>query len=392
LNILRKLAHNRVLALALIALLLAGACVPVRLESKWPSVSVIGPEKNLMVAFHDRLVMIDVLDGTPVKLRNADGEVRLDDEGKARVWEFMVPEAGQPTNFYSAPALTDDNQLLVATNHNKLFRIDLPTGRTATTTGVDLPGGVLVDPVLTGDKLVLGLAEADLVALEGADFTTEAWRIDTQRGVWADPLLVDDTLYFGSLDHHLRAVNVETGAELWQLDLGGAVMGQPVYNDGHLYVGSLARKVFDISADGQILSQFDTVDWVWGSPTLVDGVLYTADLSGTVYALEVGADGFREVWRAKPAADSIVGRPVVWNEYVIVGARDRNVYWLNREDGSTFFARPVADEVLTDPVLIEPDESVDIPEAYVIFSTITNGELLVAFTAQNGERVWSYGR
>lgn len=391
-NILRKLARNRLFALALAAGLLAGACVPVRLESRWPSVSVIGPEKNLMVAYHDRLVLVDVRDGTPVKLRNADGEVRLDNEGKARIWEFAAPEGGQPTNFYTAPVLTDDNQLLVATYHNKLFEIDLPTARPTSTEGINLPGAALSDPVLYGSRLLLGLAESDFVALENGSFTSEAWRVPTQRGVWANPLLVDDTLYFGALDHRLRAVNADTGVEKWQLDLGGAVMGQPVYHDGHLYVGSLARRLFDVSAEGEILAEYETTDWVWASPTLVDGVLYAADLSGTVYALEVGADGFREVWRSKPAADSIAGRPVVWNEYVIVGARDRNVYWLNRQDGSTFFFRPVADEVLSDPVLIEPDESVDIPEAYVIFSTITNGELLVAFTAQNGERVWSYGR
>ncbi len=390
-NKLRKLARNRLFTLALAAGLLAGACVPIRMESKWPSVSVIGPEKNLMLAYHERLVLVDVRDGTLVKLRNADGEVRLDNEGNPRIWEFAAPD-GQPTSFYSAPVLTSSNQLLVATYHNKLFEIDLPTARPTSTEGINLPGAVLSDPVLYGSRLLVGLAESDLVALENGSYTSEAWRVDTQRGVWSHPLLVDDVLYFGALDHRLRAVNAETGAELWQLDLGGAVMGQPVYHDGHLYVGSLARKVFDISAEGELLAEYETADWVWASPTLVDGVLYAADLSGAVYALAVGADGFRELWHSKPAADSIAGRPVVWNEYVIVGSRDRSVYWLNRADGSTFFSRPVADEVLSDPVLVEPDESVDIPEAYVIFSTITNSELLVAFTAQNGERRWSYGR
>jgi hypothetical protein len=327
-----------------------------------------------------------------VKLRNADGEVRLDEQGNPRIWEFVVADGGQPTQFYSAPVLTDSNQLLVATYHNKLFRIDLPTARSASTAGTDLPGAVLADPILTGNRLLLGLAEHNMVALDNQNFTTEAWRIETQRGVWANPLMVDDVVYFGTLDHHLYAVNADTGAELWQLNLDGAVMGQPAYHDGHLYIGSLARKLFDISDSGQILAEYETADWVWASPALVDGILYATDLSGTVYALEVVASGFREMWRAKPASDSIAGRPVVWNEYVIVGSRDRNVYWLNRETGATFFFRTVADEVLSDLVLIEPDESVDIPEAYVIVSTVANGELLVAFTAQNGERVWSYGR
>lgn len=391
-SFLRKLACSRAIWPALIAGLLVSGCVPIRLEAKWPSVSLVGPEKNIMVAYHDRLVLVDRRDGTPVKLRNADGEVRLDEQGNPRIWEFVATDGGQPSQFYSAPVLTTNNQLLVVTNHKKLFRIDLPTARPASTAGTDLPGAVLADPVLADSRLLVGLAESDLVALEGQNFATEVWRIETQRGVWSDPLLLDGVLYFGTLDHHLIAVDASTGAELWRLNLEGAVLGQPAYRDGHLYVGSLARKLFDISLDGRILAEYKTEDWVWASPALVDGVLYAADLSGTVYALGLDAGGFRELWRARPTRHSIAGRPVVWNEYVIVGSRDRNVYWLDRSSGATFFFRTVADEVLSDLVLIEPDEVVDIPEAYVIVSTVAHGELLVAFTAQNGERVWTYRR
>lgn len=388
-----QLGQRRLAFLVLLAALVIGACVPIRMEARWPSVSVVGPEKNLALSYHDRLVLINPRDGQPVRLRNADGEVRLDEQGNPRIWEFTVPDGGgQPMQFYTAPVLTPDNQLLVATYHNKLFEIDLITARPVSTSGVDLPGAVLSNPVLNGDTLMMGLAEADMLAVNSGRFTAEQWRIDTTRGVWANPLLVDDVLYFGTLDHYLIAVDTNTGSELWRLNLGGAVMGQPAYLDGHLFVGSFARKIFDISTDGQIVAEYATSDWVWSSPVIVDGILYATDESGTVYALRPGRNGFEEVWRAQPSDRSITGRPVVWNEYVIVGARDRKVYWLNRSNGSTFFFRDVADEVLTDLLLLEPDESVDIPEPYVIVSTITNGELLVAFTAQNGERVWTYGR
>ncbi len=161
-NKLRKLARNRLFTLALAAGLLAGACVPIRMESKWPSVSVIGPEKNLMLAYHERLVLVDVRDGTPVKLRNADGEVRLDNEGNPRIWEFAAPD-GQPTSFYSAPVLTSSNQLLVATYHNKLFEIDLPTARPTSTEGINLPGAVLSDPVLVEPDESVDIPEAYVI-------------------------------------------------------------------------------------------------------------------------------------------------------------------------------------------------------------------------------------
>jgi hypothetical protein len=79
---------------------------------------------------------------------------------------------------------------------------------------------------------------------------------------------------------------------------------------------------------------------------------------------------------------------LVTGEYVIVGSRDQKIYWLDQEDGSTFFSREVAGEVLSDLLLIEPSETVDIPEPYVIVAIPANENALFAFTLQSGERVW----
>jgi outer membrane protein assembly factor BamB len=390
LNSVKWLARPHLLGAAILAVVLVSACVPVRQEASWPALSVIGEEQNIVVAYWDRVVMINPEDGAPVRLRDADGEVRVDENGNARLWDFRGQE-GTPSQFYATPALVGDDTLLIPSYTHRLFEVGLDTARAdRDVDGDELLGQAVSNPVLANDLLYLGYSERDLVALNAAD-RTEAWRVPTNQGVWSQPLIVDEVLYFTSLDHNLYAVNPTTGTELWKLNLEGAAPEAPIYHNGSLYVGSFARKLFKISTDGEILAEFTTRDWVWSAPTIVDDVLYAGDMGGSVYALDISGDGFEQIWQMQVAGRAIRTSPLVAGDYVIVGSRDQKVYWLNRADGSTFFSRDVAGEVLSNMLLIEPSETVDIAEPLVIVGTPTHSEVLVAFTLQNGERAWFYG-
>ncbi len=389
-NILKMVARRRLFLIAILATV-SVACVPIRQEASWPALSIVGDAQNIVLAYKDRIVMVNPDDGTPVKLRNADGEVRLDDDGNARIWEFRGGEGNNASQFYSNPLQIDGNTLLVAAYNQRLYEVDLPTARSNNADGIELPGQVIATPVIADDLLLVGISERNLIAYD-ASGQNERWRVATDQAVWSSPLVIDGVVYFTSLDHFLYAINADDGEELWRLDLGGAAPEAPVFYDNHLYLGTFDRRIFQISLDGEIVAEHETDDWVWGSPTIAEGVLYAADMGGTVYALEITGDGFEQVWRTQPSERAIRTTPLVADEYVVVGGRDQKVYWLDQEDGSTFFSRDVAGEVLSDLLLIEPSETVDIPEPYLIVATPTDGEALVAFTLQNGERTWTYAR
>ena len=374
-----------------------------RLEASWPALSVIAESGDIVLTYNDRIVLIDPLDGDPVRLRNLDGEVRLDENGNPRMWEFTGTE-GQARQFYSAPVQINPETLLIATYADRhIYEVDLPTARINSATQVELPGQVIAGLTMQDDQIYVGISERNLLSLDSVDLTTN-WTFPTDQGVWSEPVIVDDVLYFASLDHFVYALDANTGEEIWRLDLHGAAPGTPFHHNGHLYVGSFARKIYDISLDGQILAEYVTQDWVWGAPTVVDDVLYAADLSGMVYALNVADGGFVESWSAKITDSAIRATPVVSGDYVIVGARDRKLYWLNRSAGNlvedeatvenvqNFRIREMAGEILSDMLVIEPSETLDIPEPYVIVSSVANEELLSAFAISSGERMWWYGR
>ncbi len=371
-----------------LVLLLVSACGPTHLDPRWSSIMSMDGGDSVLLAFGDRLSLIDTDDGTPVELVDAEGDVRLDDQGNPRVWEVINTTGGQ-TRFYAAPVILDENTLLAASYDMRLLEVDFPVARVDGASAA-LGQNIVASPLVDGDFIYVGLSDRDLVALN-ADDMTEAWRVPTGHGVWAEPTIVEDTLYFTSMDHFLYAVDKTSGEEIWRTNLQGASTARPVYEDGYLYVGSFAKKVHKIDAEsGEIVAEFPTSEWVWNAPALVDGTLYVGDLSGMVYA--VNADDMTADWQTKAATRAIAPTPLVTENVVVVGSRDQNVYWLNRDSGEVVNQKAVAGEVLANLLLVEPSEQSDVQESLVIVSTSAPQELLVAFTLERGQRVWAYGR
>jgi outer membrane protein assembly factor BamB len=400
----RKFLTRRLFGGALVAVtLLFAACGPAPLGTSWPAVSlftaICGDQSslNILVAYTDRIVQVNPADGKPVVLKNAECQPRPpNSDGKDRVWDFR-PAAGK--QFYTTPLQLDDQTMLAMAYDQHFYRIDTSLITPPDANGVPIngrTGNSVTDLVASDDLLYVGLSAKDLVAVDKATYDVQ-WTATTEHGVWSKPLLVDETLYFSSLDHNLYAVDAKTGEARWTpLDLDGAVTGTPLYADGKLYIGSFARKIFEISTDGQILNQFETDDWVWGTPSIQDGILYAADLGGNVYALDT-RNNLTLVWKQKVAERAIRPSPVIAGNVLIVASRDHKVYWLNRSDGTAVkdtegnpLMRELEAEILSDILLIRPEDGVDIPEPYIVVSTTSPGQLLAAYTLDNGQLAWSY--
>lgn len=398
----RSLIARRTLwgAFVLLSLVVA-ACGPAPLGTGWPSISLFTsacggqPSESIMVAYNDRIVQINPADGKPVVLKNADCENRPpDSQGNLRAWDFR---SGNGKQFYTTPLSFDDSTLLAIAYDQHLYKIDTTlaqaNGEAQTIDGYS--GHSVTDLTASDDLIYVALNAKDVVALDRATLDVK-WKAATEHGVWGKPLLVDGTLYFSSLDHNLYAVDAESGAPKWTLDLGGAATSTPLFVDGKLYIGSFARAVFEISTDGQILNQQPTVDWVWGTPVIDNGILYVADLGGSVYAFDT-TQNLAPVWQQKVAAGAIRATPLIAGDVILVASRDQKLYWLNRADGSAIIesdGKPLVRElqgpILSDILLIEPGDGVDIPKPYVVVSTTSTAQILVAYTLDNGESKWSY--
>ena len=89
--------------------------------------------------------------------------------------------------------------------------------------------------VIDDDLVLLGV-ETDLVLFD-LERREKVWTFSTEGRV-GEPTINEGIVYFGSMDHHLYAVNLETGEELGRFRAGHGIPSRPYVSDGIVYFGS----------------------------------------------------------------------------------------------------------------------------------------------------------
>ena len=79
------------------------------------------------------------------------------------------------------------------------------------------------------------------------------WEFETGDGVYSSPAIGSDgTVYVGSMDNMLYAINGKTGVKLWEFKTGSGVHSSPaIGSDGTVYVGSYDNKLYAIKTDSK---------------------------------------------------------------------------------------------------------------------------------------------
>ena len=58
-------------------------------------------------------------------------------------------------------------------------------------------------------------------------FSSLKWKFHTNGQVFSSPAVSGDTLFAGSSDHHLYAVDLASGAQKWKFKAGGRITSSP---------------------------------------------------------------------------------------------------------------------------------------------------------------------
>ena len=119
------------------------------------------------------------------------------------------------------------------------------------------------------------------------------WKFNTNNWISiSSPVLgADGTVYVGSLDGYLYAIDT-AGSQRWNFKTNGTVFSSPVLGaDGTVYVGSWDGYLYAIDTAGGQRWKFKTNDFVVSSPVLgADGTVYVGSDDGYLYAIYTGAN------------------------------------------------------------------------------------------------------
>jgi outer membrane protein assembly factor BamB/beta-lactamase regulating signal transducer with metallopeptidase domain len=162
------------------------------------------------------------------------------------------------------------------------------------------------------------------------------WSFQTGDNVESTPVIgADGTLYVGSGDDCVYAIDGVHGAKKWAFHTGATVMSSPaVGSDGTVYVGSEDGNVYALSgSNGKLKWSFPTGGLIYASPAIgTDGTIYIGSWDGNEYALD-GATGAKK-W-AFLTAGPVTGNAAIGKDGTIyVGSHGKFVYALDGLTGA----------------------------------------------------------
>ncbi|MBX9823617.1 MAG: PQQ-binding-like beta-propeller repeat protein [Xanthobacteraceae bacterium] len=160
------------------------------------------------------------------------------------------------------------------------------------------------------------------------------------------PLLVGNTIYFGTDAGVFRAIDAAVGKPLWEFDArvrhSKAIWSSPAYHDGRIYFGTYSGNVHCLEAltGAEVWTQA-VCDWVGSSPLILPhhgflaiGLEYARQRrAGSLCALKL--DGGQKVWEHWLRVVQH-GSAAYWRggDLVIFGTNDHNVIALSARTGA----------------------------------------------------------
>ena len=107
-------------------------------------------------------------------------------------------------------------------------------------------GGSAASPAVAGGTVYVGSDDGKVYALNAATEQVR-WTYTTGSSV-SSPAVAGGTVYIGSWDHKVYALNAATGQVRWTYTTGGYVASSPAVAGGTVYVGSYDGKVYALNA------------------------------------------------------------------------------------------------------------------------------------------------
>lgn len=224
-------------------------------------------------------------------------------------------------------------------------------------------------------------SKLDLAPAKISETEPALWTFPTHGPIgWAaHPVISRDekTLYVGSTDGRLYALQSETGKQSFNFDADAPILTSPIYLDGRLVVSDSAGKTQAIdSATGKVIWSWEGPAPVLASPVMSGNQVIVCDRTGQVTALDIRMG--RRLWNFS-ALDAIVAAPRAHGDSLYFGTRGGHVYSIGAHSGKLNW-KYVADG----RIVSTPTASVD--TVYVG----TQGGVCFALEAETGRLIWEY--
>ncbi|MGH2561662.1 MAG: PQQ-binding-like beta-propeller repeat protein, partial [Thermomicrobiales bacterium] len=237
-------------------------------------------------------------------------------------------------------------------------------------------GGWVLSLAATDDTIYIGTNDNTLLALDLTS-ASERWRFDAGGTVWST-VPTAAALYVASTDGHLYAVEPANGNELWRFQTGDELETAAAIGDGRIFVGG-PRSGALVALD----PNNGTEAWrLAGSPfttppVVAQRLVFLGGDDDNLYAIDAVSGAIQ--WRFPTAGGASYQGPAVVDGIVYAPADRVGLYAIDAQSGEQLWLAEIPGEHLSSPAVVDG----------VVYVAGDYAGPLIALDAATGERLWS---
>lgn len=230
-------------------------------------------------------------------------------------------------------------------------------------------------PAISQGTLYIGSYDNNLYALNAADGKFQ-WKYPTDGGVVSRPAIVDGNVIFGSEDKRLHVVSARSGKVLWTYYTDGPVRSSPRIAEGHIFIGSDDAHLHAINLNsGRLVWRFETAEAVRSTPFVLNSLVYTGSESGEFYAIDFRGE-LRWRFRAKR---SITSSAIGTEQALYFTSVDNTLYALDPRNGWVLWRFRLGKASISSPCITDD----------MVFVGASDG-FIYAVETRSSKEVWRF--
>lgn len=230
-------------------------------------------------------------------------------------------------------------------------------------------------PLYHDGTLYIGSYDNNLYALQ-AGSGEFSWKYATDGGVVSRPAVFEGNIYLGSEDKYLHCVSARSGKVVWTYPTNGPIRSSPTISAGYVFFGSDDMFMHVVNAlNGRRAWRVDAGAPVRSTPCIHGDFVFVGNEVGDLFCVGLGGN---IVWRFK-AKRAITSTPVYSNGVVFVGSVDTILYALDAKTGYILWRFRMTRATICTPC---------IAENYIFIGSVDNN--IYCIDIQTAKKIWNF--
>jgi outer membrane protein assembly factor BamB/predicted MPP superfamily phosphohydrolase len=209
----------------------------------------------------------------------------------------------------------------------------------------------------------------------------EKWVYSSDANIISTPAVVNDLVVVGNQNGKMIALSLKTGKQKWSYQTRGSIFSSPAISNDKIVFGSGDNSIYCLDGKGKKLWQFQTDAAVLGSPVIENDFVY---IGGSDHCFqEINLPTGKPVWRNCILTGPVVSTPMIYNDKVIFGAWDKNLYAMDRLNGKLLWIWNNGSSVIN----FSPAACIPVVQDGVVY-VVAPDRYITAIDANDGKTIW----